>query len=173
MYIGTANFNVPPKSNGMIVQKVTLPDGTTYYEEWPVQKGQMPNGKQDVPQDGKSSNDRFSGPAQPGTESGQVQYYPNATEKDFPELVPSGSPGSVPEHAGILNSGTNKPKNWTSQGALPHQVTVGPTGTGGGSPPGTEASTGTKRSTRPCPCRASIPCDKVLRAALPKANLNG
>jgi hypothetical protein len=29
-----------------------------------------------------------------------------------------------------------------------------------------------RRSTRLCLCRASIPCDKVLRTTLPKANLN-
>ena len=63
--------------------------------------------------------------------TGLVQYYANTTIADFPELSAPGTSGSVPA-ALSLYSGTIQPANWSSVGALPHQISVSPAPSGAG-----------------------------------------
>lgn len=124
------SFRVPKGANGLLVQRVgvvtriTLPDGTSgeritlFWEAWPVKGGTVTGSSR-----GDDIYANFTG--RPAGTTGysattrQVQFYPGATLSDFPELRP-GNVGT----AGTLPSSATMPANWTSEGALPHNLTV-------------------------------------------------
>jgi hypothetical protein len=117
---GIAIFSVPRGANGVIVQQVTIGKQSPYWEAWTVTNGVV------SPGDMTSGNDSFSAPsAAYSPETGLLQFYPGSTMASFPELqiwnVPS---------AQDLDSSTIQPANWTSAGALLHQVVVTPTSSG-------------------------------------------
>jgi RHS repeat-associated protein len=93
----------------LLAQSATAP----YYEAWPALSG-------------TSSVDTFRRGGFLSVESGsygikgELQFYPNADlSRDFPEL----QPWNV-NHAGGLHSSWTTPNNWTSQGALRHEIII-------------------------------------------------
>ena len=140
-YVAQASFTVPPGGNGVLLQQMNFNQPTsfvppmdisqpsfnwlplpsappTYYEAWTATNGVV------SPSSYTGANDKFQAPTAGYTpQTGLVQFYPGATMSNFPELQPPGSPNSVGAAGGLYSSGT-QPANWTSQGALPHQVSV-------------------------------------------------
>lgn len=117
---------MPSDANGIILQQVTFstsdpllsPVVPTYWEAWTVTNGSVSPAIGDA-------NDEFIAPSANYSITGLVQYYPGATMAAFPELMPGGTFMSAPP-SGILPSTYNTPANWTTNGALPHQIVVVP-----------------------------------------------
>jgi hypothetical protein len=111
----------------VLIQQMTFGSQVpTYWEGWTVTNGTVDQ------RDATGANDVFRAPSaaySPAT--GQLQFYPGATMNNFPELMPGGTfMAASPSHT--LPSTYNQPTNWTSTGALLHQIVVFPAPTPSG-----------------------------------------
>jgi RHS repeat-associated protein len=126
-FVGAAAFTVPAGTSGVLIQQMTFGSQVpTYWEGWTVTNGTVDQ------RDATGANDVFRAPSaaySPAT--GQLQFYPGATMNNFPELMPGGTfMAASPSHT--LPSTYNQPTNWTSTGALLHQIVVFPAPTPSG-----------------------------------------
>ena len=121
-YAGRARFKVPPRTSGIIIQRVTINNQQPYWELWIVENGKVIDAYTE--EDG--ANDVFGynvSPSvrKPSTIAGKVEYFENATRSDFPELVDPNKPGHVP-YSMILPSSYSRPRNWDDTIATPHSI---------------------------------------------------
>ena len=123
-FLGQAIYNVPAQAKGVLIQQTTMGNAVPYYEAWLVADGVVldPGNTLGTSWIIGDINDVFPFPVV-NTISGQIQFYPNTSLSDFPDLQPRQAGGYVP-YAADLPASWIAPPGWTSDGAVPHSITV-------------------------------------------------